>query len=382
MLSKSLTRTAAAMDTSSASLLNMPKRFYQLKRLHVHDAGGRNSLSGIQATVFGGSSALGSTIGGSLTRFGSQCIYPYRTSASMWDNRVKELKTTADLGYKSFVRLSDFTNPKEIGFAMKDSNVAISCVGSHVFYKKEKDFEDANIRVPMAIAQAARDSSHIKRMIYVSAAGADPNSQSKRLRTKWIGEQEVKEIFPDVTILRPTYIVNLLHQNPTISAKWGMQMKMFNRMNWQIEGMDAEVQPVFVNDIALAMMNCLKMEETIGQSYDLGGPHTYTYQEIYKMFFDITQIKPYTSLVKLEDAYDMYHLGWYQSFYRQMFRSWLYPEFMTIENQNLVVDPLNKGFADLHITPVSFGTKAHELVNEVYWLYNNHDSSKRESANN
>lgn len=56
-----------------------------------------------------------------------------------------------------------------------------------------------------------------------------------------------------------------------------MQMKMFNRMNWCVEGMDAEVQPVFVNDVALAMLNCLKMEETKGQSYDLGGPHTYTY---------------------------------------------------------------------------------------------------------
>lgn len=108
----------------------------------------------------------------------------------------------------------------------------MSAVGSKIFYKKEKDFEDANIRVPMAIAKAAKNSKHVKRFVYVSCAGADPNSQSRRLRTKWIGEQEVKAIFPDVTIVRPTYIVNLLHQNPTIAAKWGMQVKMFNRMNW------------------------------------------------------------------------------------------------------------------------------------------------------
>ena len=67
-----------------------------------------------------------------------------------------------------------------------------------------------------------------------------------------------------------------------------MHMKMFNRMLWQIEGMNAEVQPVFVNDVALAIMNSLKMDETIGQTYELGGPHTYNYQEIYNMFFDIT----------------------------------------------------------------------------------------------
>jgi NADH dehydrogenase (ubiquinone) 1 alpha subcomplex subunit 9 len=139
---------------------------------------------------------------------------------------------------------------------------------------------------------------------------------------------------------------------------------------------------VFVTDVALAIMNCLKMEETIGQSYDLGGPHVYNYQEIYEMFFDITQIKPYTTVVPLEAAYEMYHYKWYQSFYRQLFRTWLNPEFMTIESQDLICNPQNKSFADLHIKPVSFGVKAHELVNEIYWLYNSHDVTKRESANN
>jgi hypothetical protein len=45
-----------------------------------------------------------------------------------------------------------------------------------------------------------------------------------------------------------------------------------------------------------------------------------------------------------------------------MFRTWLNPEFMTIEAQELICNPQNKGFADLHIKPISFGAKAHELV--------------------
>lgn len=90
-----------------------------------------------------------------------------------------------------------------------------------------------------------------------------------------------------------------------------MQMKMFNRMNWQIEGMDAKVQPVYSNDVALAAMNCLKMEETAGQTYDLGGPHTYTYKEIHEMFFDLTQVKPYTSVVSHDEVYRMKDLQWW-----------------------------------------------------------------------
>ena len=215
-------------------------------------------------TLFGGSSPLGSTLGGMLTRMGTQAIYPYRNNATLWDNRFKELKTTADLGYKTYMKLTDFTSEKECGYTMRDSNVVISCIGSKIYTKKDKDFEDSNIRVPMAIAKAAKASKKVKRFVLISAAGADPNSHSRRLRTKWLGEQEVKDIFPDVTILRPTYMFNMLHVNTTLAGKWGMQMKMFNRMNWVIDGMNSQIQPVFVNDVALAVLNFLKMEETIG----------------------------------------------------------------------------------------------------------------------
>ena len=108
--------------------------------------------------------------------------------ASIWDNRMKELKPSADLGYKTFMKLTDFTSEKECGYAIKDSNVVVSCIGSHVWTKKDKDFEDSNIRVPMAIAKAAKNAKNVKRLIYISAAGADPNSHSRRLRTKWLGE--------------------------------------------------------------------------------------------------------------------------------------------------------------------------------------------------
>jgi NADH dehydrogenase (ubiquinone) 1 alpha subcomplex subunit 9 len=167
---------------------DVPKRHYQLQRLHVHDSPFRNSISGVQATVFGGTSALGSVFGGMLTKMGSQCIYPYRTTGTIWDTRYKELKTTADLGNKAYIKLTDFTSEKEVAFSLKDSNVVVSCIGSHVWAKRDKDFEDANIRIPMAIAKAAKNSQKVKRFIYLSAAGADPNSHSRRLRTKWIGE--------------------------------------------------------------------------------------------------------------------------------------------------------------------------------------------------
>jgi len=87
----------------------------------VNDNAARNSYSGIQATIFGGTSPLGSVLGGMLTRMGSSNIYPYRSLGSLWDDRFKELKTTADLGYKTYMRLTDFTSEREVGYTLKES---------------------------------------------------------------------------------------------------------------------------------------------------------------------------------------------------------------------------------------------------------------------
>jgi len=41
-------------------------------------------------------------------------------------------------------------------------------------------------------------------LIHFSGCGASPDAISRRLRTKWLGEQEVHKNFPEATIIRPT----------------------------------------------------------------------------------------------------------------------------------------------------------------------------------
>jgi hypothetical protein len=72
-----------------------------------------------------------------LTKIGSANIYPYRGMQSVWEDKMKELKTTADLGYKAFMRLSDFTSEEEIAYTFKEQNVCICLIGSKVYYKSE-----------------------------------------------------------------------------------------------------------------------------------------------------------------------------------------------------------------------------------------------------
>jgi len=113
----------------------------------------------------------------------------------------------------------------------------------------------------------------------------------------------------------------------------------------------------------------------------LGGPHTYTYEEIYEHFFSLTEIKPYSVQVKLEDAFRTKQNNVWLSPYKKIFKQWLNPEFMTVESQDLLVNPNNKGYADLGVKPISFGHLAHSLVDEITWMYGSRDVTKRDTAN-
>lgn len=157
-------------------LVNVPRRNYKMQRLHVYDGGGRNSVSGINATLFGATSTLGMVTGSMLTAIGSTVIYPYRNTSTIWDLKFKEIKPTADLGYKAYVKLSDMSNQDELKHVIRDQNTVINTIGSHIYFKKEKEFEDANINIPRAIAKACAANPNVKRMVHISAAGADPNS--------------------------------------------------------------------------------------------------------------------------------------------------------------------------------------------------------------
>lgn len=49
----------------------------------------------------------------------------------------------------------------------------------------------------------------------------------------------------------------------------------------------AKRQPLHVNDLALCYLNALKMKESAGQTYELGGPHVLTNLQIYEILYNL-----------------------------------------------------------------------------------------------
>jgi len=87
-------------------------------------------------------------------------------------------------------------------------------------------------------------------------------------------------------------------------------------------------------------------------------------------------------VIPLEKAYEIKQHPFFLSPTQHLFSPYTYSENMANEAQELKVTPGNLGFKDLNVTPVSFGHKSKEYVQEITWLWNAHSTTKRDNANN
>ncbi len=119
----------------------------------------------------------------------------------------------------------------------------------------------------------------MQRFVHISAIGADRRSASAYARTKAAGEQAVRDAFPTVTILRPSVV-------------FGPEDQFFNRFAAMaiispvlplIGKGETRFQPVYVGDVADAVVKCLDDPTTAGRIYELGGPKIYTFREILEL---------------------------------------------------------------------------------------------------
>ncbi|KAG9290881.1 hypothetical protein G9A89_011031 [Geosiphon pyriformis] len=235
------------------------------KPIIKYGPGGRSSVSGHIATVFGCTGFLGRYVVSKLAKKGTQVVIPYRD-----EDQKRPLKVMGDLGQIVPIEF-DLRNRDAIISAVKHSDIVYNLIGRD-YETKNFSFEAVHIDGAIEIAKAARDHG-VSRLVHVSALNANENSSSKFYRTKAIGEKRVKEIFPDVTIVRPARI-------------YGIEDRFLNRIaagsgfEFLIRNGDSKMYPVNVLDVAHALEIMQKSESTIGETYELFGDKQYSYAQI------------------------------------------------------------------------------------------------------
>jgi uncharacterized protein YbjT (DUF2867 family) len=161
--------------------------------------------------------------------------------------------------------------------AIRGRDAVVHLVGV-IHEKGEQTFERMHRDAPGHVVTAMRETG-VRRLVHMSAMGSSEDSPSEYGRTKAAGEKLVKESGLDWTVFRPSIVfgpgdgfvsllASIVRLNPLFIPVIGSGQTRF--------------MPVSVYDVARAFAAALERPETIGKVYELGGPQTFTLDEIYR----------------------------------------------------------------------------------------------------
>lgn len=293
-----------------------------------------------QVTVFGGSGFVGRQIARALAHQG----YRVRIAARR-PEFAEQVKTAGDVGQVMLMR-ANLRMPSSVVAAVAGSQAVVNAAGIP-FERGKQRYRDVHVTGAWAIAEAAA-AAGVKRVIHISGIGADDRvSRNRYVRSKVEAESSIVAAFPQATILRPSVI-------------FGPEDSFFNKLG-KIAAMapfvplvgngSAKLQPVYVGDVARAVVAVLERPETARSVIELGGPRVYTYRELVQLTLrEIDRQKPMiglpVSLMKL--------LGFFAQFQPAL----LGPPPITRDQADLltrdnIVRAGAKTFADLGIEPTS-----------------------------
>jgi NADH dehydrogenase len=223
-------------------------------------------------TIFGGSGFVGRYIARRMAKAGWRVRVAVRRP-----NEAMFVRTYGVVGQVEPV-MCNIRDDASVASVIQGADAVVNCVG--VLAEAGKNtFDAVQSEGPERIARLAQEAG-IRRMVHVSAIGADLESGSDYARTKAEGEAAVLKHQPDAMILRPSIV-------------FGPEDQFFNRFAGMarlgpvlpVVGAETQFQPVYVDDVAqAAVMGVLGKAKGV---YELGGPVTMNFRELMTLMLEV-----------------------------------------------------------------------------------------------
>lgn len=166
-------------------------------------------------------------------------------------------------------------------------------------------FARAHVELPARLARAAW-AADIPNFVHVSALKAATDAPSGYLRSKAAGENAVREAFPAVTIFRPSVVFG---DGDSFLALFARLLKYAPIM--PLASPEARFQPVWVGNVADAIVEALLRPEAEGKTFELCGPREYSLRELVQLTARLTHRRRW--VVGLSPA-----LSWAQAYALEM----------------------------------------------------------------
>lgn len=225
-------------------------------------------LHGGLATVFGGPGFVGRYIVRELARRGWRV-----RAASRRPDLAGYLQPMGAVGQIHAVQ-ANLRYPDSCRAAAEGADVVINTVAIMANSGRQK-LRSVNVDGARAVARAAREAG-ARRFIHISAIGADTSSDAAYARSKAEGEAAVLAEFPGAIIVRPSIV-------------FGPEDEFFNRFAAMaqmsplmplIGGGRTKFQPIYVADLAAAIVNAAEGAGSPGSVYEAGGPEVTSFRAL------------------------------------------------------------------------------------------------------
>jgi uncharacterized protein YbjT (DUF2867 family) len=219
-----------------------------------------------RVAVFGGSGFLGSEIAARLSAQGLAVRLAVRHPDTIPVDDANLTPVYADV-----------RDETSVGLALEGCQAAVNAVGLYL-ERGAETFEAIHELGALNVAHQCAVLD-IHRLIHISGIGADPRSPSSYVRARAKGELLVTDVFAATTILRPSVVFDPVDKFINLLADITRRSPVLPLFG----SGETRLQPVFRGDVAEAVVRALRDSDTREKTYELGGPHVFTYRQLVEM---------------------------------------------------------------------------------------------------
>jgi len=184
-------------------------------------------------------------------------------------------------------REGDVRDPASLAAAVQGAEVVIGCVqfpNSPIENRRRGyTFEETDAAGTERLVEASKTAG-VQRYIYVSGAGASPDSKYHWFRAKWRAEAAVRDSGITYAIFRPSWVYGPEDRS----------LNRFLRLSRFLPfvpiigvGSRQRLQPVFIDDLGWAVAEAVDNRAADNRVFEIGGPEVLTMKEIIRTGLEV-----------------------------------------------------------------------------------------------
>ena len=247
------------------------------------------------------------------------------------------LKPLGNPGQIELLKTNIF-NSEDVKQVLKNCDLAINLVGILYETRKQK-FNQVHSQFPHLLSNLCSEAG-IKNLVHVSALGVKERHASLYMQSKLQGEKNIQNNFKPSVILRPSVV-------------FGPEDKFFNTFASiaqfspflpLVGGGKTKFAPIYVGDVAKAIVKAIELNNSEPKIYEIGGPKNYSFKELMEIL--LTEIKKKRLLLPIP-----FGVAKFQSYFLQMMPNpLLTPDQVELLKHNNIVSGDHPTLQDLGVT--------------------------------